>query len=96
MKFLHIAIFVFISASLLVALPLQHATAQTTPQKDFPVRGFHIDMRIQFMKLPALKALAPTQKEPPFLVAQLVVLAIFVGLGIVAAKRFRGASMLPA
>jgi len=49
-----------------------------------------------FEKVPALKALAPTQKEPPFLVAQLVVLAIFVGLGIVAAKRFRGASMLPA
>lgn len=49
-----------------------------------------------FEKVPALKALAPTQKELPFLVAQLVVLAIFVGLGIVAAKRFRGASMLPA
>ncbi len=49
-----------------------------------------------FEKVPALKALAPTQKEPPFLVAQLVVLAIFVGLGIVAAKRFRNASMLPA
>src|SRR6266404_6848672 len=28
-----------------------------------------------FLKVPALKALAPTQKEPPFLVAQLVVLA---------------------
>jgi hypothetical protein len=49
-----------------------------------------------FEKVPALRALAPTQKEPPFLLVQLVVLAIFVGLGIVAAKRFRGASMLPA
>ena len=49
-----------------------------------------------FEKVPALKALAPTQKEPPFLVAQLVVLAIFVALGIIAAKRFRSASMLPA
>ena len=28
-----------------------------------------------FEKVPALKALAPTQSEPPFLVAQLVVLA---------------------
>jgi len=37
-----------------------------------------------FMKVPALKALAPTQSEPPFLVAQLLVL-----LGtILAAKRF--------
>jgi hypothetical protein len=41
-----------------------------------------------FLKVPALKAMAPTQKEPPFLVAQLVVLAIFVGLTILAAKRF--------
>lgn|SRR6267378_105773 len=49
-----------------------------------------------FLKVAALKALAPTQKEPPFLVAQLLVLAIFVGLGIVSAKRFRGASMLAA
>ncbi len=42
-----------------------------------------------FLKVPALKALAPTQKEPPFLVAQLVVLALFVGLTILAAKKFR-------
>ncbi|HZW81336.1 MAG TPA: hypothetical protein VFF50_12760 [Candidatus Deferrimicrobiaceae bacterium] len=41
-----------------------------------------------FEKLPALKALAPTQKEPPFLVAQLIVMAIFVALTIVAARRF--------
>jgi len=41
-----------------------------------------------FLKIPAINALAPTQKEPPFLVAQLVVLLIFVGLTISAAKRF--------
>ena len=41
-----------------------------------------------FEKVPALKALAPTQKEPPFLVAQLVVLLIFAALIIRAAKRF--------
>jgi len=41
-----------------------------------------------FEKVPALKALAPTQKEPPFLVAQLVVLLIFAALIIMAAKRF--------
>jgi hypothetical protein len=45
------------------------------------------------MKVPALKALAPTQKEPPFLVAQLMVLALFIGLTIVAAKRFRVGSV---
>jgi hypothetical protein len=49
-----------------------------------------------FEKVPTLKALAPTQKEPPFLVAQLVVLAIFGALGIIAARRFRSVSMLPA
>ena len=41
-----------------------------------------------FEKIPALKAMAPTQKEAPFLVAQLVVLVVFVGLTVVAAKRF--------
>jgi hypothetical protein len=41
-----------------------------------------------FMKVPALKALAPTQKAPPFLVTQLVVLVIFLGIGILATKKF--------
>jgi hypothetical protein len=42
-----------------------------------------------FMKVPALNALAPTQKEPPFLVAQIVVMLIFIGLTILAVKRLR-------
>jgi hypothetical protein len=42
-----------------------------------------------FEKVSALKALAPTQKEPPFLIAQLTVLVIFVGLTILSAKKFR-------
>jgi hypothetical protein len=41
-----------------------------------------------FEKVPALNALAPTHTEPPFLVAELVVLLIFVALIIFAAKRF--------
>jgi hypothetical protein len=41
-----------------------------------------------FEKVPPLRALAPTQKEPPFLIAQLVVLLVFVVLTIFAAKRF--------
>ena len=45
-----------------------------------------------FMKVPALNVLAPTQKEPPFLVAQLVVMVIFIVLGVLAAKKFRGAA----
>jgi hypothetical protein len=47
-----------------------------------------------FAKVPALHALAPTQKEPPFLVAQLVVLALFVWLTILASKRFHVESPL--
>src|SRR5277367_6288930 len=41
-----------------------------------------------FMKVPALNALAPTQKEPPFFIAQIVVMLIFVVLTILAVKRF--------
>ena len=44
-----------------------------------------------FQKVPALKALAPTQQEPPFLVAQLFVLALFVLLTTMATRRFRRA-----
>jgi len=42
-----------------------------------------------FRKVPALKALAPTQSEEPFKVAQLVALVIFVVLASSAAIRFR-------
>jgi hypothetical protein len=42
-----------------------------------------------FLKVPALHAMAPTQQEPPFLVAQLIVLALFIWLAIAAVKRFR-------
>lgn len=46
-----------------------------------------------FEKVPAAHALAPTQKEPPFVVVQLLVLALFVALGISSVKRFHaGAS----
>ncbi|MFL6210794.1 MAG: hypothetical protein ACJ74W_18225 [Pyrinomonadaceae bacterium] len=36
-----------------------------------------------------MKALAPTQSEPPFLLTQLVVLALFIALAIIAARSFR-------
>ena len=42
-----------------------------------------------FEKIPALKAIAPTQTEPPFKLTQLVVLVLFVLITIVAAIRFR-------
>ena len=43
-----------------------------------------------FLKIPALRALAPKQTEPPFVVSQGVVLVLFVVLAIAAAVRFRG------
>jgi len=43
-----------------------------------------------FQKVPALTALAPNQTELPFVVTQLVVLALFIALTIAAAKGFRG------
>ncbi|HYP26593.1 MAG TPA: hypothetical protein VE262_07740 [Blastocatellia bacterium] len=42
-----------------------------------------------FQKVPALKAMAPTQSEPPFLLTQLAVMGLFVALAIVSAVRFR-------
>jgi hypothetical protein len=42
-----------------------------------------------FEKVPALKALAPTQKEAPFAVAQIAVLVLFIVLTIFAVRGFR-------
>jgi hypothetical protein len=42
------------------------------------------------MKVPALHPLAPTGSEPPFLIAQTVVMIIFFALAILAAKNFHG------
>jgi len=46
-----------------------------------------------FLKVPALHALAPQQTEAPFVAAQLLVLAVFIVLTVVAARRFRGAAV---
>jgi len=42
-----------------------------------------------FEKVPGLKAMAPTQSEPPFKPTQLVVLVLFLALGVFASIRFR-------
>ena len=42
-----------------------------------------------FLKVPAVHALAPTQAEPPFAIAQGVVLLVFIVLTIVAVRRAR-------
>jgi hypothetical protein len=42
-----------------------------------------------FLKIAPLKALAPTQQEPPFAIAQGIVLLLFIVAGVLAVKRFR-------
>lgn len=44
-----------------------------------------------FQRIAVLQPLAPTQSEPPFLIAQTVALVIFVVLGLAAAFKFRPA-----
>lgn len=44
-----------------------------------------------FGKIPALNRLAPTQAEPPFAIAQLAVLLLFILLGYLAVRRYRPA-----
>lgn len=46
-----------------------------------------------FLKVSALRSLAPQQNEPAFVATQLAVLALFIVLTVLAAKRFRGAPM---
>lgn len=47
-----------------------------------------------FLKIPALHALAPNGNEPPFAIAQGVVFALFVWLGVRAVKLFRPAGTI--
>ena len=42
-----------------------------------------------FAKIPALKIIAPTQTEPSFLIAQLIVFVVLATLTVLAIKRFR-------
>jgi hypothetical protein len=51
--------------------------------------NFFVLVAQTFMKVPAVHALAPTQKEPPFLIVQLIVMVIFIVLGVFAVKKFR-------
>jgi hypothetical protein len=46
-----------------------------------------------FLKIPALHALAPTGSEPPFAIAQGIVLLLFIVAGTLAVKRFHPVSM---
>ena len=47
-----------------------------------------------FLKVESLQSLAPTQSEPPFVIAQGIVLLAFIAFGILAARRFHPAAPL--
>jgi hypothetical protein len=54
--------------------------------------AFYLNMFVgvvqSFLKIPALHEMAPGGSEPPFLIAQVVVLLAFVTAGVLAVKRF--------
>jgi hypothetical protein len=49
-----------------------------------------------FLKIPALHALAPEGKEPPFQVAQGLLLLVFLVIGYLALRRFRPTALVDA
>jgi len=49
-----------------------------------------------FQKFAFLQPLAPTQSEPPFIIAQVAVLLLFVIAGFAAARRFHPERPMPA
>lgn len=57
------------------------------------VAAFYLNVFVlvvqSFLKVPALHTLAPNGTEPPFLIAQVVVLGAFIVLGALAVIRFR-------
>lgn len=55
--------------------------------------NFFVLVAQMFQKVPALKELAPTQTEPPFGAAQAIVFALFLALGLAAAKNFRASPL---
>jgi hypothetical protein len=51
--------------------------------------NFFVLVAQSFMKIPALHDMAPTQTEPPFKIAQLIVLLAFASMTVAAALKFR-------
>ena len=58
-----------------------------------PLLALYLNMFVlitqSFLRVPALRAMAPTQSEPPFQIAQLLALVIFGAIGAAVVARFR-------
>ena len=82
---------VVLAITLVTRYPLHLAWRKTYVITACAVLYFNVFVLVvqSFEKVPQLKAIAPTQKEPPFAIAQISVLVLFVVLTILAVKRFR-------
>jgi hypothetical protein len=82
--------------TLAIVIPARYAFRLAGPWRWIYVVGsaialwFNVFVLIvqSFEKIPALRELAPTQKEPPFVVAQVLALLIFATLTVFATVRF--------
>ncbi|HTR26112.1 MAG TPA: hypothetical protein VMI10_19215 [Terriglobales bacterium] len=81
---------------LLFAIPARYLFQLAGPWRSIYIIGsalafyfnFFVLIVQSFEKVPALKALAPTQTEPPFVIAQLVALLFFTALTVLAPSVF--------
>lgn len=88
---------------LAVAIPARYAFHLAGPWRSIYAIGavaalyFNVFVGVvqAFRHVPALYAIAPEQTEPPFVLTQLIVAALFVFIGIKALKRFPAAQLLP-
>jgi hypothetical protein len=88
---------------LAATLPARYAFHYAGPWRRIYVIGTVISLYLNcfvlvvqaFLKVPALHALAPEGKEPPFAIAQAIVLLLAVVSGYVAVRRFRPAATQP-
>jgi hypothetical protein len=82
---------VVLAITIVTRYPLHLAWRKTYVITACAVLYFNVFVLVvqSFEKVPQLKAIAPTQKEPPFAIAQFSVLVLFVVLTMLAVKRFR-------
>lgn len=87
---------VLLAVAIYARCPKQMAGARRKVYVVTAMLAFYLNVFVlivqSFLKIPALKALAPTQTESPFKITQLAVLVIFLVLIVMAAIRFKGDS----
>ena len=75
-------------------MPLHDQSALVDPRPEYVVSGFAFPAdHLLPSHLAGMHGLAPQQTEAPFVVTQAAVLTLFVGLTVLAVRRFRGESI---